>query len=276
MTQIRTATLAELEHILGWASDEGWNPGLDDAEAFFKADPHGFFVAVDQTDKPIASISVVNHSPEFAFLGRYIVKPEFRGQGIGFALWSQALKHAGARTVGLDGVEAQQANYRSSGFVNAGGTSRYAGTLDGERHDDIRDVAPHQVQTLIEMEARGSGVSKPAYLARWFSQSPTRSTILRETHGQIRGFATIRACRSGSKIGPIVASDSDTASKLLAHAATKFDGPLTIDVPDSANELSKICQKFDFRVGFRTARMYRGKAPTSRSDLFAVTSLELG
>ena len=113
MTRYRTATLRDLSLILDWAADEGWNPGLDDAEAFFAADPAGFFVAVDEQDNPVASISVVNHTDDFAFLGLYIVRKEFRGRGIGLGLWKHALQHAGARTVGLDGVEAQQDNTRS-------------------------------------------------------------------------------------------------------------------------------------------------------------------
>ena len=108
MTTCRNATLAELDLILEWAASEGWNPGLEDAAAFFAADQRGFFVAVDDQDQPIAAISVVNHTADFAFLGLYIVTPSFRGQGTGLALWNHALAHAGDRTIGLDGVAAQQ------------------------------------------------------------------------------------------------------------------------------------------------------------------------
>lgn len=276
MTQCRNATLAELEGILDWAADEGWNPGLDDAEAFYKTDPKGFFVAFDGADQPIAFISVVNHTPDFAFLGLYIVTPEFRGQGIGLSLWTHALKYAGNRTVGLDGVEAQQANYRVSGFVSAGGTTRYTGSLTGRRQANVREAAPDDLLRLIEMEGNASGVVKPDYLAEWLSKSPKRKTIVLETSQKIDGFATIRACRSGAKIGPIVATDAETASDLIAHAATLFEGPLTIDVPDSAQGMKKLCQKLGFEPGFRTARMYRGEAPSSQANVFAVASLELG
>ena len=162
MMKWRKAALADLETILGWAADEGWNPGAHDAEAFRKADPDGFFVAVGEYDEPVASISVVNHTPDFAFLGLYIVTPNFRGRGIGLDLWQNALAHAGDRTIGLDGVEAQQDNYRASGFVHAGGTTRFTGHLAGQRHSAIRDAAPGDVQRLIELEGRASGVKNPA------------------------------------------------------------------------------------------------------------------
>ena len=109
----RTARADELPLVLSWAEAEGWNPGPDDAAAFFASDPEGFFVA-DADTGPVAAISVVNHSDAFAFLGLYLCLPEHRGKGIGFGLWQHALAHAGARCVGLDGVPAQQDNYRKS------------------------------------------------------------------------------------------------------------------------------------------------------------------
>ena len=41
---VRQMSLAELELIIGWAADEGWNPGLEDASAFYAVDPDGFFL----------------------------------------------------------------------------------------------------------------------------------------------------------------------------------------------------------------------------------------
>ena len=63
----------------------------------------------------------------FAFLGFYIVRPELRGRGFGLRLWQAGLAHAGSRAVGLDGVVAQQDNYRKSGFKLAYRSIRYGG-----------------------------------------------------------------------------------------------------------------------------------------------------
>ena len=37
-------TLSDLNMVLDWAGEEGWNPGLEDAEAFLASDPDGFFL----------------------------------------------------------------------------------------------------------------------------------------------------------------------------------------------------------------------------------------
>ncbi len=44
-------TRSELDYALQWAQREGWNPGLQDAEAFYAADLHGFFVAEEDGGK---------------------------------------------------------------------------------------------------------------------------------------------------------------------------------------------------------------------------------
>ena len=58
---IRPMTVTELELVLDWAADEGWNPGLDDAAAFYAADPAGFLIK-EVDGQPVAAISVVNAS----------------------------------------------------------------------------------------------------------------------------------------------------------------------------------------------------------------------
>lgn len=276
MTGCRRATLPELEQILDWAAAEGWNPGLDDAEAFFAADPQGFFVATDPTNRLVGAISVINHSPDFAFLGLYIVRPEFRGQGIGLGLWRHALEHAGPRTVGLDGVEEQQDNYRISGFVHAGGTTRFIGDLGGQPDPAIRLATPQDVPSLIRMEATASGQKKPTYLRAWFSHTATRATLVLTQGGAVTGGCTIRACRTGAKIGPLVAANAVDATRLIRHATTLFDGPVTLDVPETSGDLHQFCQNLGLAPGFKTARMYRGTFDRPKSSIYAVTSLELG
>ncbi len=276
MITCRNASLPELTQFLDWAAAEGWNPGLSDAAAFFAADPQGFFVATNGAGELMAAISVVNHSEAFAFLGLYIVLPEHRGRGIGLTLWQHALHHAGQRTIGLDGVEAQQDNYAASGFVHAGGTTRFTGMVTGQADKNIREAAPPELPALIAQEAAASGVAKPAYLRAWLTPAADRRTLVSTDARGINGFCTVRTCRSGSKLGPLVARDKDIAHRLIRHAATLAGGEITLDVPDSATHLSALCADLGLTPGVRTARMYRGPFSPGGHPTYAVTSLELG
>ncbi len=113
-----------------WAAAEGWNPGLHDAGCFHAADRDGFLVGLLGT-VPVATVSVVRYGATFGFLGLYIVQPAYRGLGYGMRIWTAGLAYLAGRNIGLDGVVAQQDNYRKSGFTFAYRNIRYRGTATG-------------------------------------------------------------------------------------------------------------------------------------------------
>ena len=123
---IRTMTRHEVDVAVDWAAREGWNPGLADADCFYAADPDGFLIAY-LNHEPVACISVIRYDSSFGFLGFYLVKPEVRGRGYGYQIWQPGMERLEGCTVGLDGVVAQQENYRRSGFVLAHRNTRFGG-----------------------------------------------------------------------------------------------------------------------------------------------------
>ncbi len=118
----------EIAIAIDWAAAEGWNPGLADATCFATVDPQGFLIG-ELDGETAATVSCVNYSASFAFLGFYIVRADLRGRGLGLQIWNAAIAHAGSRVIGLDGVVAQQENYRKSGFALAYANIRYGGTV---------------------------------------------------------------------------------------------------------------------------------------------------
>ena len=125
---IRTMRPDEISIAIDWAAGEGWNPGLADAACFATADPNGFLMG-ELDGVPVAIVSCVKYSASFAFLGLYIVREDMRGRGYGLSLWNAAIARAGRRVIGLDGVVAQQQNYKRSGFELAYANVRYGGAV---------------------------------------------------------------------------------------------------------------------------------------------------
>ncbi|SDE33239.1 Acetyltransferase (GNAT) domain-containing protein [Ruegeria marina] len=263
--------------VLDWAADEGWNPGLDDARAFYAADTRGFFLARVGAE-PVAAISVVNHDAGNAFLGLYLCRPDWRGQGIGLAIWNRALQHAGGRSVGLDGVAAQEANYAKSGFVRTGASLRHEGRWPAARSPHVRVAVADDVSRLIALDAEAGGFTRPAFLSAWLAAGlPERSTRVLLGNGEISGFATWRTCREGTKIGPIIAPGAAAALELIADiAAERPDGPLIVDLPEANTALRSELEHAGFSVPFATARMYRSAVPETTGTLQAIATMELG
>jgi hypothetical protein len=274
---IRAMTLHDLRMVLRWAADEGWNPGLEDAEAFHAADPTGFLIK-EVEGAPAAAISVVNHDADFAFLGLYLCKPEFRGQGHGMDVWRAGIAHAGSRSVGLDGVPDQQANYARSGFVKYGKTVRYEGLINAEPDPRAHCASPAEIESLTTRDTKSAGMRRTNFARAWLGQFSTRQTIVLSDGTKNNAFATFRRCGVGTKIGPFQASsEADAQALLSSNPFAGSDEPVFVDVQDECTSFSHLLEKLGFKPIFETARMYRGAPPNTHPARYqAIATMELG
>lgn len=266
-------TLPELRMVLGWAEAEGWNPGLDDAEHFHAADPEGFLLALHE-GRPAASVSVVRIGPTHGFLGLYLCRPELRGRGLGLAVWRAGMARMGGRSVGLDGVVAQQANYARSGFAPAHRTLRFAGTPRLPASGRTAPAGPRDEPRILALEREATGLDRAGFMARWARPGPNR--VVRVHAGG--GFGVLRRCVSGWKLGPLLASDPDAAADLLGDLAADAEGePLMLDVPEPNAAGLALARRAGLEPVFETARMWTGPLPEADPGrVFGVATLELG
>ncbi|MCS6892809.1 MAG: GNAT family N-acetyltransferase [Rhodovarius sp.] len=260
---------------VAWAAREGWNPGLADAEAFLAQDPDGFLMA-EEDGRMVACISAVTYGENFGFIGFYIVDPPFRGRGYGWAVWQAAMQRLAERVIGLDGVVAQQDNYRRSGFDLAWNNARYQAVMPRLPPPDAGLVPASSLpfEELLAYDAACFGVARPRFLEGWIK---TPGHIALAVPG-LKGYGVIRPCREGWKIGPLFADDAAAARRLLAGlAAAAGPGPVILDVPEDHAAAVALAREAGMVKVFETARMYRGNPPPiSRERVFGITSFELG
>ena len=273
---VRRMTAADLELALDWAAAEGWNPGLHDAHCFYAADPDGFFLG-ELDGVPVGSISAVRYGPGFGFLGLYIVKPERRGQGFGLALWRTALDRLADCVAGLDGVVAQQENYRKSGFELAFRTIRQRREGGGEAPAGLTDLRAIPAQEIARYDGRAFPAPRRAFLEAWIGQ-PQAVALGAKDGTRLKGYGVLRPCREGFKIGPLFADDERTADRLLAALMAGAPGaPVFLDTPEANPAAVALAARFGMTSVFETARMYRNGAPEMRLDrCFGLTTFELG
>ena len=275
--RIRTMIAADVALAVDWAAAEGWNPGLDDAAPFHAADPDGFVMGF-LGGTPVAAISVVDYGDRFAFLGFYIVAPGHRGRGHGLAIWRAALAHAGDRTVGLDGVVAEQANYARSGFVLAGRNIRFGGRSPaaGPRAPAVVPVAGDLVEAVVAYDRAFFAGPREAFLRAWLAPPRTALAYLRD--GVVAGYGVVRRCRAGVKIGPLFAEDEAVAEALFAALAAVHPGEAVfVDPPEPNAAAIALAERHGLAPVFETARMYRGAAPVLPiGRTYGITTFELG
>lgn len=273
---IRQLTLPEVAELLVWAKAEGWNPGIDDAAPFQSADPSGFLGCfVD--GRLAAGISAVASPPDFGFVGLYICHPDFRGRGYGRLVWDAGMAHLGQRTIGLDGVPAQQENYRRMGFVPAYRTWRRTGRFIPERVDPAAIAVGRDLHSAVSaFDRRYYPGPRADFLAGWLAAPRMARAIQRD--GRVVAYGVLRQCHEGYKIGPLFSETVADAGVILhALCACSNGETVAIDVPEPATGFSALLDDLSFDRGFDTMRMYRGPAPVHNlAGVFGVTTLELG
>jgi len=278
---IRTMRAGEVGLAIDWAAREGWNPGLHDAASFYAADADGFLIG-EVDGRPAAVISAVQYGDDFGFIGLYIVAPKMRGRGYGLAIWRAAMARLAGRNIGLDGVVAQQENYRKSGFRFAYNNARYAGVGGGGDGGDgvtVAELSSARFADIAAYDRRFFPAERDAFLRAWLAQPGAAALGVHSDGGELAGYGVIRSCREGHKIGPLFADSPAIARALFdALAARASPGaPVFLDIPECNSDARALAESRGMQKVFETARMYTGDFPDLPLDnLFGVTTFELG
>lgn len=273
---VRTLEAREAHIPLEWAREEGWNPGHHDAICFHAADPQGFLTSLHEGE-PAAVISVVRYGPSFAFLGLYICRSDLRGRGYGSRVWNVGIAHAGTRTIGLDGVPAQQANYARSGFGLAWRNARYQGIGGGEPARGLIDLDEVPFAMIADYDRHVFEAGRRSFLRHWIAQpDAVRLGIVRD--GALVGWGMLRPCTEGAKIGPLFADDQGAAERLLDGLLASVPGQAVfLDVPEPNGVANRAAEARGMVPVFETARMYAGSRPEIALErVWGITSFELG
>ncbi|VEB35203.1 GNAT family acetyltransferase [Legionella sainthelensi] len=277
--QITRMTSDEISTAVEWARQEGWNPGLNDAECFYCADPHGFF-AGKLNGQTIAVGSAVNYDDYFAFCGFYIVDKNYRSQGYGIQLTQARRAYIGDRNAGLDGVLDMIDNYASIGYKFAHYNARYA--LEHKFHSPIHEPLIVNLQTvpfaqITDYDRHFFPAPRPQFLRAWIQQN-TALALGYVQEKQLKGYGVIRKCFKGYKIGPLFADSPYIAEKLLEQLSEfAQDETIYLDIPENNPFAVDLVQKLKMSKVFATARMYLKDEPKlSTQGIYGITTFELG
>lgn len=277
--QIRPATRKELGIMFDWAAKEGWNPGIYDRDIFYAIDPKGFLIGF-LDNEPISAISSVAYNSTFGFLGFYIVKSEYRSKGYGIQIWKEAIKRLPTQNIGLDGVLAQQENYKKSGFKLAYRNIRYEGLGINDQIDESNIVTLSTIPfvQLLFYDKQVFPAERAVFLKEWVKQ-PESLAIAYQKDGDLLGYGLVRKCRIGFKIGPLFA-DSEKIADVLFQKMRSFVGRGTqifLDIPEVNKAAIALTKKYGMKPIFETARMYtKGKPKIALNKTYGVTTLEVG
>jgi hypothetical protein len=279
---IRAMTRSELDTLVDWAADEGWNPGIHDAAIFWDTDPEGF-IAAEIGGELIGGGSIVSYDGCFGFMGFFIIRPDLRSKGLGRKLWFHRRdlllsRLQPAAPIGMDGVFDMQPFYAQGGFAFSHRDLRFEGVgAASPPLDTLVKLSELPFAELSRYDAAHFPALRERFLRAWIAQPDSRA-LAAVADGGLRGYGVIRPCRQGFKIGPLFAADPDTAEALFCGLADLAPGePVYLDVPENNPAAMALARRHGMNEVFGCARMYHGPPPALPHDeIYGVTTFELG
>jgi len=274
--KIRQMARSEADIVIGLAAEEGWNPGLHDADAFYQTDPPGFF-AIDAEDHMIGCVSMVRYGEDFMFGGLYIVHPDYRGLGIGRAVLEFVRTYSKGCNLGIDGVFAMQPVYQKSGFRFAYRNIRFEGRGGGTVDKSLTPLREVPFPRILAYDSMFFPAVREGFLKHFLYQ-PDCKGYASITNGSLTGYGFIRKCHNGYKIGPLFAGNPQIAQTIFSALSTVAESePVFLDVPEPNIAGVALAKAHGMTEVFGTARMYTRELPTLPIEqIFGVTTFELG
>jgi hypothetical protein len=287
--QVRQMTRSEVDELVDWAAREGWNPGLHDADLFWATDSEAF-IAADLDGRMIGGGAITSYGGEFGFMGFFIVRPLFRGRGLGNRIWHVRRERLIRRlqpgaAIGMDGVFEMQEYYAKGGFVFSHRDLRFCleipesglPQLDSRENADIALLAEIPFDEIVSYDRSCFPAARRTFLKGWISQ-PDSLALGCTKNGRLTGFGVVRACREGFKIGPLFSDDVRTADRLFVQLTKFAAGKLVyLDAPENNPAAGELVRRYGMAEVFGCARMYLGPVPEmEHRHIFGVTTFELG
>jgi len=231
-----------------------------------------------------ASTIVLPYGARFAWISMVLVLPEQRRKGYATLLLKKALQEnarLGLTSI-LDATPAGHAVYVQEGFHDRWGFKRYAlaapsGLFQAEQ--GVRPIRAADWSAILALDLRAFGASRERLLRNLASRLP-QAALLAESGGRIDGFVLGRDGREATQVGPLVAEDEPTATRLLDAALLGTRPPVYVDIADHAPALQAWAQTKGFVFQRPFTRMVHGEgagpAPGDQSLVFCPAGPELG
>ena len=290
---IRPLHLLEFKKVIkDWARKEGWNPGIHEYLPFYKACHNGQKGLFSSNNQLIASLSAVRYSKDYAFLGIYIVDPNFREQGVGERLAKTVLSELNSCSLmGLNGVRQQVGSYqRKYGFRPFYNNFRFSGIFKSkmynilEPEDKIKIIGRENlnINQLIDFDANVFSFVRESFLRNWI-EMPESYLLAAVEDEKICGYGVVSKCVNGYKIAPFFAKNEKVAKALYDGFYSRFEDKLIqVDIPETNSSAIKLATQLGLYKTLETKRMYKGRSKLiheqnlNNAHVYSLSSLEIG
>jgi ribosomal protein S18 acetylase RimI-like enzyme len=226
--------------------------------------PEGCFCMRDSDGKGIAFVTSMRHEKS-GWIGNLVVAKEFRGKGIGDALFRKALEAldaAGVGTFWLTASHSGKSLYEKYGFNRRDTVVRWSGNGHQRHMGHTRQTERADSQTSVSsIDCQVWGDRRESLL----DVTVGRGHLLLEESG----FLVIQPCGVDIHLGPYSALNNNSAEYLCSSAlgAVPPGKRIYIDTPLSNRSAVRFFGRRGMRITGSTELMYAGVTPDYRPEM---------
>ncbi|MFH8490005.1 GNAT family N-acetyltransferase [Streptomyces longisporoflavus] len=238
---IRRLTLRDLTACADLSEDRGW-PREDHKWGLLLSAGTGYGIDDPETGGLIAACVVTQYGPHehprLGAIGMVLVAERYARKGLGRRLMQYVIEGAGTTPLTLHATPNGRPLYEQLGFKTTGRAEMVRGRFTpGGPAPDVatRPATAEDLSAIVRLDTEVFGLDRTHVLTRL----PAFVDQLRvaERDGTITGYAGAWPNMETHVIGPLIASDTETAKALIASLAAGSDRPLRTDIDVRHEEL---------------------------------------
>lgn len=217
-------TLQECDIAMKWADQEDWLICKGDGEAFFRADPQGFFVG-EADGKIVCSYAAIKHEG-FVCLTFHLVPPSERGKGYGALIYEHAKRHyKDSKIIAFDVASNLIEKYKKQGYKSFFHSVFGKKKAEGILSPDLVDLREFDIEEVAKYDADTFGYYRKEMIESLIKQK-TNYSLGAVNNGKLCGFGILKERLDGScyLITPLSADTKEIAGKLFSGLQSRIPG----------------------------------------------------
>ncbi len=245
---------------------ERWNQTRKDWDLLIQ-NPQNVCLAAEADGKIIGTATAINYDNEVIWIGMVLVNRKYRGKGVSKMLLSGLFDALGScRSIKLDATPAGQPVYQKFGFHSEYVIQRMtissvsAKTLSFD-DEFLECVQSNNISEIIEYDRQVFGAYRKQLIEFLIESDPENAWMVKR-EGKIHGIALGRKGSRFQQIGPVLASSTEDAQKLIAKFLSGLEGQsVVVDILDDKKELMNWLIILGFSQQRHFVRMYQNENP---------------
>jgi GNAT superfamily N-acetyltransferase len=216
----------DVEAALELSAQEDWNQTAADWSRLIRLAPQGCYAA-RSGGRVVGTVTTVAYGRALGWVGMMVVARDARRRGIGRALMEEALRHlrsASIATIKLDATPAGRPLYESLDFAAETGMERWDGVARHATDVDVREPDGPLLPALYRLDSAPFGADRAQLLSGLLGEPGNGALCSTSRNGDLTGYILMRPGRTSAYVGPLVATTTTAAVRLLDGALSRLRG----------------------------------------------------